>query len=358
MSVSAKERRKQYRDEVRKAQEDSQARKDDSGKFKSIFKDVTGGMFKCTEGEHTINIIPFIAGPNHPTKKEGKSTYILDLFVHGKVGINENSYVCMTKTFGEDHPCPVCEHQAELRKQDNFDEEEVKSLNPGRRAIYNIEVRDKESDYGKILLWDVSHFLFEKTLVERADSKKGGKIFFADPDDGRSIYFKRTGKGAKDTKYTILEFEKREPIPDELLDAAFVIDEKIHYPEYDEVYSALHGTPRSSSERPPADEERGRKAKEEETPDRTAKGKEQERKDEPADDVQEPEGCPFEHIFGVDVDTFDECGECEKNAECLDEFEKIQEDKERRRQEREKARKEAEAAKNPPQRTRTSRSVR
>ena len=336
--MDAKTRRKMYREEVRKSQEDSHARKDDSGKFKTIFKDIPGGLWKCKEGEHSINIIPFIAGPNHPTKKEGKSTYILDVFVHTKVGSNEDSYICLNKSYGKE--CPICDYQTRLHKQDDFDEAEVKALYPTRRAVYNVQVLDTKEDKKTIRIFDVSHFLFEKELVERAENMKGGKVYFADPDEGKIIAFKRRGKGAKDTKYAPFDFEEREsPISDEMLDGAYCLDMMINIPTQEEVSHAFFGVlEKEIHEETPSKRKPKEKASEKETEKETEK--------EPvADaDVDEPSDCPYDFVFGVDVDTYDECADCGVNAGCLARFEEIQEEKEARRKAREAAKKKEEPA--------------
>lgn len=239
------ERRAAMKAEMTQRTQESYNNKDDSGKFKSIFvKDQIGNTsrWKCGEGEHFLNIIPFVAGPNHPTVPEGKFAYFLDIWVHGKVGINEDSYVCMARSFNK--PCAICDHQGELRKQDDFDEKYVKSLNPGRRAIYNIECLDSNTEIAKkVQYWDASHFSIEKEIAELAKKPRGGGfITFSDPDDGKTVFFRRTGSGMNNTKYSAFKFEDRtEPVSDELLDLALSLDKCIHIPSYDEVKNAFFG---------------------------------------------------------------------------------------------------------------------
>ena len=239
------ERRAAMKAEMGQRAVESYNNKDDSVKFKSIFiKDQIGNTtkWKCGEGEHFLNVIPFRAGPNHPTVPEGKFAYFLDIWVHGKVGINEDSYVCMARSFNK--PCAICDHQGELRKQEDYDEKYVKSLNPGRRAIYNVECLDSNTEIGKkIQYWDASHFSIEKEIAELAKKPRGGGfITFADPDDGKTIFFRRTGTGMNNTKYSAFKFEDRtEPITDELLDLALPLDKCVHLPSYDEVKNAFFG---------------------------------------------------------------------------------------------------------------------
>jgi len=66
-------------------------------------------FFKVKEGPHTIDILPFPAGITHPKAEEGQTIWVLDLFVHQNVGVEEQSYVCPQATWGL--PCPVCQYQ-------------------------------------------------------------------------------------------------------------------------------------------------------------------------------------------------------------------------------------------------------
>lgn len=298
MALSAAERRKQYREEIKKQQEDSFARRDVGGKFKTIFNEEapTDNFWKCGEAKHEINIIPFTAGSQHPTKKEGAGAYMVDVWRHDKIGPNENSYICLNLTY--DRACPLCEEQARLKKNDAPDVE-VKALNAKHRVIYNIQVLDnnKEKDKG-IQIWDAPYHSFERLLVERAEEKKGGKVYFASPDDGKLISFKRKGMGPTNTEYLNIDFEEREePISDELLDEAYQLDMILHIPTYDEVKSAYFGT----------------STKEESKPEKTKK--EEPQKEDPPD-VDDPNDCPYNYEFGVDYDEKNECDDCDSRRDC------------------------------------------
>jgi len=297
--MDAKTRRKMAKEEMKKRQDESYKRKDDSGKFKSIFNDKfpADKRFKCAEGEHSLDFIPFVAGPNNPNVKEGKLTYILDVWVHNKVGVNEDSYICMNKTFGK--PCFIDEYQAELIKREEEDAI-VKALNPTRRGIYNIWCHDNPKEEVKgIQIWDVSHWLFESEVIEQAKLKKGGGyIYYTDLDDGKVVSFRRTGSGATNTKFKAITFEDREePLPDEIVMSVYCLDDLLHIPKYEEVKAAFSG-----------------KAKEEKTEE--AESEEQVSKE---DDVPEELGepvCPSDYVFGADFGDYDECDDCEVRKDC------------------------------------------
>lgn len=334
------ERRKQMKDEMATRLQDSYNSKDDSGKFKSIFiKDAVGNIpkWKCSEDEHFINIIPYFAGKNNPNVKEGKLTHNLDIWVHGKVGINEDSYICLARSYGK--KCPICDEQAEIRKQDDYDEKYAKSLNPSRRVIYNIECLDNDKEVKKGLqLFDVSHYLFGKELEEIAKKPRGGGfILYGDPDEGKIVFFRKAGSGPTNTKYSAFKFEDRdEPITDELLDSALVLDNIIHIPTYEEVYNAFHGCDVDSELN--EDELAERRSESQyndsaiDTPAtdtgsrRPASRNTEVKKEEPKKEETAPSG---EFVYpctgSCDFGTFDACENCPDVAECEAEFNEAEE---------------------------------
>jgi hypothetical protein len=202
-------------------------------------------FFSPTEGKHRINIIPYtIKSKNHPLVKRGEAEigeqdYIMDFYVHRGVGPSEKSVLCLKNTYGK--PCPICEYAASLRKKGK--EEEAKALKPSRRAAYNIE---DLKEPGKLKVFETSHYLFEKELIEEArDDEEGGFIDFADPEEGMEIKFRasKTTKGNMEfTEFKSFAFEDRdEPISKELLDAAISFDELLTVPTYEEVEKILYG---------------------------------------------------------------------------------------------------------------------
>jgi hypothetical protein len=349
------ERRAAMKKEMEQRLQESYNSKDDSGKFKSIFvKDAVGNtpMWKCSEDEHFINIIPFIAGKNNPNTKPGQFAYSLDIFVHRKVGINEDSYICLARSYGK--KCPICDEQAELRKQDDYDEKYVKSLNPTRRVIYNIECLDSDKEVKKgIQLFEVSHYLFEKELAEIAKKPRGGGfILFSDPDEGKTVFFRKSGNGPTNTEYKAFKFEDREePVSDEILDSALCLDELIHIPTYDEVYNAFHGN--DGGEEIPEEQIIERAAEAEQSRRPASRGasavKPAEKEPEPAADAEFQYPCSSSADFG----SFEACENCPDVGECEAEFneaERVRLEAEQVRIQKEKE----EAEKNKPANTETA----
>jgi hypothetical protein len=201
-----------------------------------IVNDFQGTKWKVSEGEHLIDIIPYLCGDNDPRFDSGTPTYFLDLWVHQRLGVTEDSYICPASNF-KGQPCPICEHLSKMKSSGSFTDEELKNLTPKRRVLYNIICYDtpKEEDKG-LQLWEASYFLTENELVDLARNRRDqGYHAFADPDAGSSISFIRKGKG-QSTRYKGYAFEDRpEPISDDVLDEAYILDQLIHIPTYEEL---------------------------------------------------------------------------------------------------------------------------
>ena len=333
--------------------------------YKKVDGEIT--FFKPQEGKNRINIIPYvIKTKNHPLVRRGEfdigdSDYVMDYFTHRNIGPSEATVLCLKNTYGK--PCPICEQSALLYKQGK--EEEAKELKASRRVVYNIE---DLKEPGKLKVFETSHVLFEKELIDEArDDEDGGFIDFADPEDGREIKFRATEvqKGKmKFKEFKSFSFEKRdEPISDELLESAISFDEIMNVPTYEEVQKILYGTdsddeeaekkreefygddeeeekPKKSKHHDEDDEDDEEKPKskhhddEDEEDERPAKKHhEEDEDDEPKkssskksfddmDDVEEKHcdkncgDCPFNHKFGKDVDKFDDCDDCDKWDKC------------------------------------------
>ena len=214
--------------------------KDSSGYGPKYLKDgVKFSSYFPKDGTHTIDIVPYIAGANDPNCAEGKPQYVLDVWVHMKVGALQNSFICPAKNFRK--RCPICEKQMEMRKSGDFTDEEIKELSPKRRTLYNVVSYDSKEETKKgVQIWEVAHFFFENHIAEISRRPKtGGFIPFSHPDEGKSVHFKIAKKG-QNSEYLGHRFEDRdEPISDEILDAAYVLDEMLHIPTLSELKQAV-----------------------------------------------------------------------------------------------------------------------
>lgn len=336
-------------------------------------------FFNPTEGKHRINIIPYvIKTKNHPLVKSGEAEigekdYVLDFYTHRGVGPSEKTVLCLKNTFGK--PCPICEQALVLRKSGK--EKEANALKASRRVAYNIE---DLKEPGKLKVFETSHYLFEKELIEEArDDEEGGFIDFADEEEGMEIKFRATKVKKGDMEFMEFKsfsFENRdESLDEKLLDSAISFDELLVVPTYEEVEKILYGDDdEEPEEKKPAkddsddeedededekpvkkpsrkptskeDEEFDRKFDEgdddeEEVSKKPSKKSKSDEEDDDSDDEddEEPEEkkpskksksdeekskkssgdgeCPSGYTFGKDCDEHDECDDCSIWHKCV-----------------------------------------
>lgn len=307
-------------------------------------------FFSPAMGRNRINIIPYeIKSKNHPLVKRGEfdvgdKDYVMDIFVHRNVGPSEASVVCLKQNYGK--PCPICEQADAFRKQGK--EKEAKDLKPSRRCFYNVE---DCKEPGKLKIFEASHHLFEKELIDEArDDEEGGFVDFADPDSGKEIKFrcsKVSQGGFEFNEFKSFSFEDREEsISEDLLDKAVSFDEILDVPDYEEVEKILFGQDDEEEDEKPA--KKSKKDDEEETEDDEEEVKKPSKKRVKEEDEEDDDGdeeppkkkekkveeedeeeeekpakkskscskCPFGHTFGDDCDEYDDCDECDQWSKC------------------------------------------
>lgn len=235
-------KRRVFSDGLSKATQRSYDTKDSFGGGVSYLKkDKKVPLWNCNDGEHLLDVIPYVAGSNDPNVKEGEPQYVLDVWVHKGVGALQQSFICPQKNFKS--RCPICEKQLQMRKSGEYSDEEIKELNAKRRTLYNVFVWDSKEEIRKgVQVWEVSHFFFEKHLAELSKRPKGGGfIIFSDPDNGKSISFKKKSKG-QNMEFLGHRFEDRDEegeITDDMLESALCLDELIHIPTVKELQKAV-----------------------------------------------------------------------------------------------------------------------
>jgi hypothetical protein len=299
----AKRDRKKMAEALEKRTKESSSRK--SGGFVNIFKDDLEDVnfWRVSEGDHTIDVIPYEVGANDPNVEEGEFGYVLEVKVHQGIGAAEGSYICLAENYNK--PCPVCEHRRTLKKE-GADEDEIKALYPKNRCVYNVVCYDstKEEEKG-VQVWEFSRWFSERLFTKLAKPKRrrgadtSDRIIFAHPINGKSIEFTREGTGQESTSFYGHSFTDRDyEIDDETLDMAHCLDELIDVLPYDELYEIYWGKPNEETKEEPVEEE-----------EKSPRERKTKRKKEP---VEEEEGnkCPGGGTFGVDIDKLDQCEEC------------------------------------------------
>lgn len=157
------------REERKKKYTTTKQRMENRGDFVSTTVKVPEGMevFKFQLGEndkkkkYLLDIIPYAAGKNNPVADEGEMHWERTYYVHKDVGPKSRWYVCATNTFGDDHPCPICEHAAKLRRSGKADKEALKEFKPSKRQLFYVKNR-LEKD-GKVRLLDIHGYMKDDT---------------------------------------------------------------------------------------------------------------------------------------------------------------------------------------------------
>ena len=341
--------REAYRESLQEETKHSYDTKDSSGLFKSIFVDnLPDGAreWKVSEGEHILDVIPFIASdflfksslqPKIQDKKGKNIAYKVEVYVHDKVGPTQSSETCPAMVFED--PCPICELRQLLFDKEKLTAHEQTILDknrPIRRVAYNVYCRDSNKEMEKgVQMWLVAHFFFENHVAELSQLPHGGGyLAWSDPDEGKSVMFRRKGTGKDNTSYLGHRFLDRDPLDDELLLGAHPLDSLIRVLPYERLFRQFFqvehtGQPVTLSLMGgvPAEEEAST------LPDEPAPttGEEEppvEEKEEPtAEETTQPAGdgqCPSDHVFGVDLEKFPaDCGSCAKWDDCADESDRL-----------------------------------
>jgi len=340
------DRRARIKAAIQDRTRESYDRRDDSGQFKNIFKDeFSGKLWKCGEGEHQIDPIPYVCGNNDPKLHPGEDAYVLHLWVHYGVGVNQDAYICPARS-GYNKPCPICEYREDLRRGDDFDQDLVKELTPKHRNILNILCYDSEKEEGKgVQIFDVAHWFFEKHFSELAKmpSRGVGKstdsfIYYADPTEGKTLCFTRKGT-SRNTEFIGHKFLDRDyTIPDEILDAAFPIDDCVNYHTYDEIKTAFLGgssdvapVEEASAPAPPPVQEGGLRPRRtmntppaEPSPAATPRARTRPNPSPAPPAATDEMVCPVEGgTFGKDCENFTECNGCPLWNPCSEEADRM-----------------------------------
>lgn len=244
-------------------------------------------------GTRRFDIIPFEAGEGNKWADPGDMYYERTFWIHRGIGPNNDSYVCPNKTAGK--PCPICEYRNELQRDGDADEGLIKDLAPKERQLFNVLDRE-EPDKG-VQVWDMSFHLFGKLLdaeIRNADEDEEYE-YFADPEDGYTLKLgiaEKSFGGRTFCEVQTIGFKpRRQPLDEDVLEAAYCLDELIKVLEYDELKKIFLQADLDDDD---DDDDDGQ----EEKPRRSTKKKttrKPKKEPEPEEDDEEPEDeAPFE----------------------------------------------------------------
>ena len=312
--------------------------------------------FKPKKGTYNLDFLPYqVSVTTHPEVDKGELWYQRTFFVHYGIGNDSNAFIC-PKTIKK--PCPICEHVKELfNSDDDNDVELAKDIKAKERELYNIINLD-DQDKG-VQLFEYSYHLFGKALdeeINEGDDDLGG---FAELESGKtvSVSFRKKKFGSNEFFETRkIEFDDREDYEEDILDDVFDLDSLMVIQDYKTLQKALYDLDEEEEEE--EEEKSSDDEEEEEKPKKSSskkknkksskksskKSKKKDDEDEEDDDEDEEEEkpkkskskksskkssskkndkkkvaaneCPYGHTFGEDVDEYDECGDCEKWADC------------------------------------------
>ena len=317
MSLSEEQRKKLYDEHAMDGAHQQSYNSRDAGGFKGIFdrekcQKYGVNFWKPQAGEHLIDILPYLSGENAPyvdgvKAKPDSPAYVVDIYVHQRVNVNNDQYICLTKSYRK--PCPICE----AMEKGDYSAEELDEMRPKRRTIYAI--MDLDATSKGIQIWELAHWFMEKKLQYRAKRPRGGGyVNYSHAKNGKSIAFSITGSGLKKAFEGHDFIDRDGPIDEEILAKVPCLDDLLHIPEYDEVKRAFESM---QEEEPEEKQERGPE------PERTMKYAPEPEHEHPGDKEEVKEGkpdegnkCPIGVTFGADFDQYEDCDECVVRVEC------------------------------------------
>lgn len=364
---SAADRMKKMGDRLQERTKESYDRKDEYGSSFTYFK--KDGVVKTANGKeieikdisfwrpkvgiHVFDIVPTFAGANWPLDNhgvklpEGEPIYVLDILVHQNVGPNDAQFVCLSRNFGQ--PCPICEHQMELKKAVDYDADLVKSLYPKRRNIYNIvSFSSAEEEDKGVQIFECAQFFMEAKLTPLAfDARTKALIPYAHYEKGKTIQFEIKKKnynigerqiaGSDYVGHKLLDRDYQ--LDDVDMDDAYILDDLIYIPTYEEVFKAYWaGIKELPDQQKAEDNVSGRRRKtstssepvQEQTATVVESTGRRTRQQVQTDHSSTNEGstisnCPQNGKFGEDIDQLEGCNSCEIYDKCALRVEELKE---------------------------------
>jgi len=301
--------------------------------------------YKPKEGRNKIVILPFeIKSEKHPlvaTNQQGweigEQDYVMDIYIHRRIGPMDKDIVCPLKSYNK--KCPICELEEEYKEQGK--DKEAGLLRSSRRAFYNV-INVNKPEAG-VLIFGVSHKLFEIELIDesRASAEDDSYINFSDLNNGCVIEFR--GKTEYFGKNEYLEFrsfkfrERSEEIDEAIEDCkedVVSFDECLNLLNYEEIRDILYGADENEEEE--KSKKRKSKKKENEIDDEevyendeenndeeiSKKNKKKDKKKSTKEKMKKKKSrCPHGYEFGIDVDQYKDCDDCDEWEDCSEEEE-------------------------------------
>lgn len=319
IKISKEERRQRLLDRQAQSAESS----DRVGRYTSFLKyDCQAPVWYCSPAEHLIDILPYFAGNNVPISRyvrnapKGELEYRCELFIHRNVGLDNAMVVCPNRSY--ERPCPICEQVSYLLKNGlEYEDEAVKSIIAKKQVIYNIMCYDTPEEENKgIQVWPIAHWNSEKNLdaISRK-STRGGAICFSDLEVGKSVAFVREGSDMT-TRYGGYRFVDRDyTYPDDLLEKTYVLDELFEVYSYEKI-KEMFIAGQNIGNNPIVD---SRQQEEKQQVPSLRVRRQIPSTGSPSSNFVENKTEEFKcpGTFGVDIDQFSECEQCDMYNDCM-----------------------------------------
>ncbi len=212
------------------------------GSFDSIIKPQFK-QFKVRDGKNLIRILP-------PTWEKPKH-YAYDIFVNYDIGVDNQSYLSLSKMKGERDPLD----EARKVAQRDGDEKLAKALRANSRLA--MWVIDRQAEEEGPQFW-VCPFTVDKSFLTLAIDEDTNEVLYVDdPDSGNDIRFYKEGTGLM-TRYDPLKMKilAASPLHEDATVAiewlefvgANPVPECLQFYDYDHIASTFNGTAGSRDE--------------------------------------------------------------------------------------------------------------
>jgi hypothetical protein len=227
-------------DDDRRSTMDRRAQTHQSGFARTAFRIPEGyELYKFEkEGSVRLDFMGYRVGKGNPYAAEGAMHPERTFFTHRDIGPNEDTYVCLAKTFNE--PCPICEYRAVLLARGaDRKSEEIKALLPKERQLWL--VRDLNVADSAWQLMELSFAAFGKLLDKRIKERDPDENFhkFHYPLSGSMLKIGITENplpGGKWYEATTIDFKPRaQPYPKGLPDEMPCLDDLIIKTPYEKL---------------------------------------------------------------------------------------------------------------------------
>jgi len=308
---------------------------------------------------------------------KGELWYKRPYWIHRGVGPDNQSVVCPSSV---GKPCPICEYRAQLLKDGvKWDDDTVKALKPSMRNLYVVIPKNNKNYSEEPHIWDISQFLFQEKLNEEIQENEEYETF-PDLEEGYTLrirFAEGTFGSNKFAEVSRIDFiERKKPYDESILEKIPSLDDILEILPYPTIEAMFFGnmSPDEDEDEEYDDEDVKKKkrkvdediddevedfeAKEDEEEDyEDEEGEDDEDVDEDNDNAEEEEDddededeednkkkakksppkrqqpqqkpskvtkgkgknkCPYGHEFGVDNDSYDDCGGCKVWEKCLE----------------------------------------